>query len=78
MGNMWETPFSSPLKNYDPENHPIAGPMLKGGPLQMAKTYNIPYKEEYVDACHMCSKLCLELIDRFPEYLTPRQVYGLE
>jgi MoaA/NifB/PqqE/SkfB family radical SAM enzyme len=78
MGNMWKTPFSSLLKNYDPKNHPIAGPILKGGPLQMAKTYNIPHKEEYVDACHMCSKLCLELIEQFPEYLTPRQVYGLE
>ena len=44
MGNMWEIPFSSLLKNYDPENHPIAGPILKGGPLQMAKTYNIPHK----------------------------------
>ncbi len=44
----------------------------------MIKTYNIPHKKEYVDACHMCFELCLALIDMFPQYLTPRQVYGLE
>jgi len=78
MGNFWQTPFSSLVKEYVPENHPIAGPILKGGPLQLAKTHNIPHEGEYVDACHMCSKLCLKLIDRFPRYLTPRQAYGLE
>lgn len=78
MGNIWETPFSQLLENYDPGSHPIAGPMVDGGPLQMAKAYGICHDDEYVDACHMCSKVCLDLIDRFPQYLTPRQVYGLE
>ncbi len=78
MGNMWKTPFSSLVEKYDAKKHPIAGPILKGGPLQLAKTYHIPHREEYVDACHMCSTLCLDLIERFPQYLTPRQVYGLE
>ncbi len=78
MGNYWETPFSALVKAYVPETHPIAGPILKGGPLELANTYDIPHASEYVDACHMCSNLCLKLIDRFPQYLTPRQVYGLE
>jgi len=78
MGNIWETPFSKLLKNYNPENHPIAGPMILGGPLQMAKTYHISHEDEYVDACHMCTNLCLELIERFPDYLAPKQVYGIE
>jgi MoaA/NifB/PqqE/SkfB family radical SAM enzyme len=77
MGNMWETPLSELLNAYSPDLHPICGPLLNGGPAQLAREYNIAHDEEYVDACHFCSKMCLSLIDRFPEYLTPRQVYGL-
>jgi hypothetical protein len=78
MGNMWETPLSQLARNYDPDGHPICGPILKGGPAQLAREYDIKHKNEYVDACHFCSEMCLALIDRFPQYLTPRQVYGLE
>ena len=78
MGNMWETSFSSVVEAYDPENHPISGPMLAGGPLALARTYNLRHRDAYVDACHMCTEICLELTDRFPQYLAPKQVYGLE
>jgi pyruvate-formate lyase-activating enzyme len=36
------------------------------------------HEDEYVDACHMCSKLCLALVQKFPRLLAPGQVYGLE
>lgn len=78
MGNMWKTPFSALSASYKPFSHPICGPILEGGPAQLAKKYNLTVKPEYVDACHLCSELCLSLIDRFPQHLTPRQVYGLE
>ena len=78
MGNMWETPLSSLVKTYEPDTHPICGPLLKGGPAQLAREYNVPHEDEYVDACHFCSKICLALTDKFPQFLTPRQVYGLE
>lgn len=78
MGNMWETPLSELVKSYDADAHPICGPLLKGGPAQLAKEHHVPHDDEYVDPCHFCSKICLTLIDTFPEYLTPRQVYGLE
>jgi hypothetical protein len=78
MGNMWEIPLSSLVKNYDLDTHPICGPLLEGGPAQLAREYGVQHEDEYVDACHMCSKICLSLIDRFPQYLAPRQVYGLE
>lgn len=78
MGNMWKIPFSELVNNYDPDAHPICGPLLKGGSAQLAKEYNVQHESEYVDACHMCSKICLALIDRFPQYISPRQVYGLE
>ena len=78
MGNMWETPLSELLKNYDADTHPICGPLLRGGPAQLAKEHHIPHEDEYVDPCHFCSKICLALIGTFPQYLAPRQVYGLE
>jgi len=31
-----------------------------------------------VDACHLCYRTRQALLERFPEYLAPRQVYGLE
>lgn len=78
MGNMWETPLSELVKNYSADSHPICGPLVKGGPALLAREYQVKHDAAYVDACHFCYLLRLELLDRFPEYLTPRQVYGLE
>jgi hypothetical protein len=78
MGNMWEIPLSKLVKNYDADLHPICGPLLKGGPALLAKEYNIKHDDEYVDACHFCYLVRLALLDKFPKYLAPRQVYGLE
>ena len=33
---------------------------------------------EFVDECHYCFLVRRSLIDRFPEHLAPRQVYGLD
>lgn len=78
MGNMWVTPLSILVKNYNVDVHPICGPLLKGGPALLAKEYSVPHNNEYVDACHFCYLIRLALLDKFPKYLAPRQVYGLE
>lgn len=78
MGNMWKTPLSVLVKNYDADSHPICGPLVRGGPALLAKECGIDHDEEYVDACHLCYLTRLAMIDTFPEYLAPRQVYGLE
>jgi organic radical activating enzyme len=77
IGNIWETPLSILVKNYNANSHPICGPLARGGPALLAKEYNIKHEDKYVDACHFCYFLRLALIDRFPQYLAPRQVYGL-
>ena len=76
MGNMWDTPLSELVKNYDPDTHPISHPLLEGGPSQLVRAHNLYHKDEYVDACHLCSEMCASLIDTYPDILTPRQVYG--
>lgn len=77
MGNMWETPLSELVKSYQAESHPICGPLVRGGPALLAKEYNVKHDSMYVDACHFCYLLRLALLDRFPQFLAPRQVYGL-
>jgi hypothetical protein len=77
IGNILQQPLSRLLKNYDPDSHPICGPLLKGGPAQLARHYEVAVQPGYVDACHMCSMVCKALMSRFPEILTPSQVYGV-
>ncbi|MBN1287689.1 MAG: radical SAM protein [Anaerolineae bacterium] len=77
MGNLWETPLSALARQYDPGAHPVAGPLMRGGPAQLAREYDVPHAAGYVDACHLCYTTRLALLDRFPEVLAPRQVYGL-
>lgn len=78
MGNIWQTPLSKLVKSYDCDSHPICGPLVKGGPALLAGEYGVKHGDRYIDACHFCYFLRSALLDRFPEYLAPRQVYGLE
>ncbi len=78
MGNVWQIPLSELVKKYDADKHPICRPLVKGGPALLAKEYRVEHDDKYVDACHFCYITRLALLDKFPEYLAPRQVYGLE
>ncbi len=78
IGNCWKTPLSRIMTEFRVEEHPICGPLTKSGPPELARTHRVEHSAEYVDACHFCFDVRRKLIDRFPEYLTPRQVYGLD
>jgi len=77
MGNMWAVPLSKIVKQYDADSHPICRPLINGGPALLAKEYDVQHEDKYVDACHMCYLVRLALLDRFPQYLAPKSVYGL-
>ena len=78
IGNAWQTPLSTLVKNYDVAAHPIAGPLMtRGGPARLVKEYDLPHEDGYVDACHLCFRARQALLDRFPQYLAPRQVYWM-
>jgi hypothetical protein len=77
MGNLWQKPLSDLIAQYSPESHPICGPLIQGGPAQLVREYDVAHHETYVDECHLCYLTRKALIDRFEEYLAPRQVYGL-
>lgn len=69
---------TSEVRSYNADSHPICGPLVRGGPALLAKEYNVEHEDKCVDACHFCYLICLALIDRFPQYLAPKQVYGSE
>lgn len=78
IGNAFKTPLSKLIANYNADNHPICSPLIKGGPAELAIQYGLEHEDSYVDECHFCYEMRLKLIDKFPEFLCPRQVYGLE
>jgi len=77
MGNMWQKPLSVLVSEYEARSHPLCGPLVKGGPALLASYYKMEHDQGYVDECHFCYLIRQALVDRFPEYLAPKQVYGL-
>ena len=77
IGNMKQTQLTELFANFDPEKHPICGPILRGGPAELAREYHIEPEEEYVDECHLCYSIRLKLRQRFPNILAPEQMYGV-
>ena len=76
IGNLIERPLAEIMRDYDPDTHPITGPLLAGGPAELVKMYELAHEDGYADACHLCYLSRTELRDQFPEVLTPAQMYG--
>ena len=77
IGNLFEQPLKEICAAYDPDQHPITGPLLSGGPAELVRRYNLPHNENYADACHLCYSARIDLRERYPDLLGPDQVYGL-
>ncbi len=77
IGNVWETELAQIVDEYEPQAHPICGPLLRGGPARLASDLGVRNGATYVDECHMCYVTRRRLLDRYPEQLAPRQVYGM-
>jgi hypothetical protein len=77
IGNLFDRPLKEICERYDPDQHPITGPLLSAGPAELVKYYDLAHQENYADACHLCYSARLGLRARFPQQLGPDQVYGL-
>jgi hypothetical protein len=77
MGNLFERPLKEILEEYNYRSHPIAGPIVEGGPAQLVNYYDLETEPGYVDACHLCYSARLALRPRFPAELRPDQMYGV-
>ena len=76
LGNLFETPLREICDSYDPDAHPITGPLLYGGPAELVQRYELPHAAKYTDACHLCDHARRQLRMRFPKILTPDSIYG--
>ena len=77
IGNLFEKPLKQICEEYDPDTHPICGPLLSGGPAALVSEYNLPHASHYADACHLCFTARTTLRSRFPQLLAPNQMYGV-
>jgi hypothetical protein len=76
IGNLFERSLVEIMAGYDPEEHPLVGPLLGGGPAQLASDFGVDHEPDYVDACHLCYSVRRELRPQFPAELGPDQMYG--
>ncbi|MFN2124048.1 MAG: radical SAM protein [Candidatus Promineifilaceae bacterium] len=77
IGNLAEQTLNEIVAAYDPQTHPISGPLLNGGPAALVRQYELPLAGEYADACHLCDSARRMLRPQFPEILVPDQMYGV-
>lgn len=77
LGNAFISPLKSIIKSFKIENHPVLSLLKKGGPALLTKHFSIQPENGYGDACHLCFMTRTALMDLFPQYLAPKQVYGL-
>jgi MoaA/NifB/PqqE/SkfB family radical SAM enzyme len=77
IGNVFEKSLKQICEEYDPDVHPICGPLLEGGPAALVTEHNVPHASSYADACHLCYAARTMLRERFPQYLNPDQMYGV-
>ena len=76
IGNLFETPINEICESYNPDEHPITGALLSGGPAELVRRYDLSPQEKYADACHLCDWARRELRTQFSEILLPDQMYG--
>ncbi|MCX6696769.1 MAG: radical SAM protein [Methanoregula sp.] len=76
IGNIWKRPLVELIRTYSPSAHPICGPLITGGPAQLARALGYhPPPAGVADACHLCWLARKSCREKYPGILTPAQVY---
>ncbi len=78
LGNIFRMSLKEICGTYMPEEHPVTGPLVSGGPAELVRRYALPLEGSYADACHLCYTARRALRERSPDVLTPDQMYGLQ
>ncbi len=77
IGNLCAQSLREICEGYEPEAHPLVGPLLAGGPAELVRHYQLPHEQAYADACHLCYESRRLLRERFPDQLGPDEMYGI-
>ncbi len=80
VGNVWEGSLYQIVSSYEPMDHPVVGPLVRGGPLALAQATGVGLGNSYASECHACYEIRRSLrSDRgYRQVLGPNQVYGEE
>ena len=76
IGNLFAEPLARICARYDPDAHPLIGPLLRGGPAALVRDFGAAHERDYADACHLCDDCRRKLRSQFPASLSPDQMYG--
>ena len=76
IGNVFQAPLKDIVAAWNPDAHPILGPLLKGGPAELARRLRPPMREVCVDACNLCYETRKALRADYPGILAPDHMYG--
>ena len=76
IGNLLERPLAEIVAGFRPDEHPIVGPLLDGGPAEIVRRYELAHDDGYADHCHLCYTARRSLRSRFADVLAPNQMYG--
>jgi len=76
IGNLHKATLKKIMTGYDPDSHPVIGPLLRGGPAELSRQHALDHRQGYADACHLCYLSRRQLREKFPDVLTPAQMYG--
>jgi hypothetical protein len=78
IGNLFQSSLSAIAAGYQPEAHPLIGPLVAGGPAGLVRRYKLAHENDYFDACQLCYGSRALLRSRFPELMYRLGMNGLE
>lgn len=76
IGNVFETSLREIVSRYVPAAHPVVGPLLQGGPCELARALGFETGGAgWADACHLCFSARRQARARGHPYVEPAIVY---
>ena len=76
IGNLFTRSLREICETYDPDAHPIVGPLLAGGPAELVRRYHLRMKTP-TRMPATCATSRAGRWGRFPELLGPDGMYGV-
>jgi hypothetical protein len=76
IGNACQDPLNKIINRYDVNTHDVLHVLEENGPSGLYDFFGLPEETKIVDACHACYSARKQIIDMYPQLLSPRHVYG--
>lgn len=74
--NFYRSSIKEILENHPARENSILQCLIQGGPAELFNCFPLPQGDQFADACHACFTARKALLDPYPDFLAPKQVYG--